>query len=527
MTPTATTSVILHPHQVPHVSRLLEILSEEKFALDLSMLGTGKTYTSTAIAEKLELPHVIVIAPVSVKPKWALMRDMHGLPLKKLLSYSELRASRCRQPKHGLLARRDYKQHIDTNEVHGDDREIDKVEFTPSEELTTMVEEGILVVIDESQSIKNMSAQFHATHAIIEAITSSAPENRSRVLIVSGSPIDRLEQASHLFRCLGVMKSPLSVYNPYYNRFNNKGYLEVLRYCEALPGYWQPWLGERNNVHNGAAACYRLAYMLFQGPFKESRAASMEPPKMEVAIKKYNGYFDIGDEKSKNLLEMGVKKMADAVRYDAATGSVDHGGADSAQTRVALSMSMMMIETAKIPTFIRLTREALQNPGKVVVCVNYSASLRDIVEALSDLDPLVMQGSMNYAQRGTTIEKFQHDKTRRVLVANLSLIASGIDLDDVAGDNPRTCFVSPNYSTITLYQLGHRFIRLNTKSSSELYMVYGQNASETRVLDALGRKSEVMKTTADKQAAAGVVFPGDYPTFCEVHGTFAKRSILG
>jgi hypothetical protein len=71
------------------------------------------------------------------------------------------------------------------------------------------------------------------------------------------------------------------------------------------------------------------------------------------------------------------------------------------------------------------------------------------------------------------------------------------------------------YNTITLYQLCHRFQRMDTKSSSDIFMVYGKGAVESRVLAALGRKSLVMKETTENQVRCGVEFPGDYATVVE------------
>ena len=71
----------LYPNQREHVAALEEILTRSPFAFDFSMLGTGKTYTSTQIAMDMRMSHVVVIAPVSVLPKWRAMQRDFGLPL--------------------------------------------------------------------------------------------------------------------------------------------------------------------------------------------------------------------------------------------------------------------------------------------------------------------------------------------------------------------------------------------------------------------------------------------------------------
>ena len=188
---------------------------------------------------------------------------------------------------------------------------------------------------------------------------------------------------------------------------------------------------------------------------------------------------------------------------------------------IAITMAMMMIETAKIGTFVRLARDTLLNDPtcKVVLAVNYTATLGDLARYLEEFSPLTLSGNSSAEKRGVVVNKFQAPPAHgnRLLIANLSVCSTGIDLDDKQGDSTRTVFVSPMYNTITLYQLSHRFLRMDTKSSSMLYMVYGQNASETRVLDALSHKSEVMKETTSDQVLSGVKFPGDFDSYHETN----------
>ena len=103
----------------------------------------------------------------------------------------------------------------------------------------------------------------------------------------------------------------------------------------------------------------------------------------------------------------------------------------------------------------------------------------------------------------------------RLLVCNIACCNAGIDLDDKDGSRPRVVYVSPTYNTINLYQLCHRFKRADTKSSAQVNMVYVKEAAELKVLQALARKSQIMKETAEKQADAGVLFPCDFPSHYE------------
>ena len=93
------TTISLYPSQISHFERIKVLHETFPFALDLSMLGSGKTYTATFLALNQKYKHVIVICPVSVAPKWKHMKDEYGLPLDAVLSYQGLRSNKFKQPK--------------------------------------------------------------------------------------------------------------------------------------------------------------------------------------------------------------------------------------------------------------------------------------------------------------------------------------------------------------------------------------------------------------------------------------------
>jgi hypothetical protein len=179
----------LLPSQVDHVDKITAILSRSPFALDLSSLGSGKTYASSFIAtrEPERFKHVVVIAPVSVKVKWQQMKKDYGVPIAVAVSYCELRSVKCKQPKHGLLHRRDYKVQMQSPIFPNRMIDVDKCEFTVSDKFTKMVEEGVLVVIDEIQNVKNINSQFQACQVLIKKIVdsyASSPDAKSRVVLL-------------------------------------------------------------------------------------------------------------------------------------------------------------------------------------------------------------------------------------------------------------------------------------------------------------------------------------------------------
>lgn len=85
-------SIRLFPTQVEHANMLVDILTRNPIAMDRSMMGMGKTYTTASIIPKFNCKHVIVIAPSMVGQKWN--HDIfakYSLPDSTIMTYEKLR----------------------------------------------------------------------------------------------------------------------------------------------------------------------------------------------------------------------------------------------------------------------------------------------------------------------------------------------------------------------------------------------------------------------------------------------------
>ena len=528
--------VVLLPGQAEHMERLRGILLRFPFALDLSMLGAGKTYTSAYLAQHgidgTPFKHIVVICPVSVLHKWKFMEQEFGLPITHAIGYQELRSRTCHQPKHGLLHRRDFTV---VNEVFATSP---KVEFTCSDEYRAMVDAGTLLIVDEVQNIKNVSSQFLAAQTMIKEITRRVGSGlvtptlfqqvagitpcASRVLVLSGSPIDQKEHATHLFRALGVMTAERVAQYNIHTRVNDwRGMREIHTFCFRIDAAATLAIPPQYRESRLDPYIYRL----FQGVFKRACSSAMTTSSTAVTLTKQNAFYNV-DEASAVILQRGLYNLSSAARFNGTT--VSFGPSDAGGMQLAgVSRAMQIIETGKISMLIRIVKAALETPqAKVVVAVNYVDTVSDLKAGLAEYAPLLLVGSTTHSRRKIVLELFQEASVRhRLLICNQSVASTGIDLDDKHGDFPRTCFVSPNYSTITSYQLGHRFLRLDTRSHSSVHFVYakreGKSADECSdiielpVLNALSKKSVIMKETTTEQVAAGIVFPGDHPEWEE------------
>lgn len=581
------TDVTLFPHQVEHANKLMNVLESHPFALDLSPMGTGKTYCATHIAKTFGFKRVLVIAPISVIPKWKHMRDTHGLHLIDAMSYCSLRSVKCKQPKHGLLTRIDRRSEV-INEDTGRPEpggERDVVEFHATDVWKQYVSEGILLVVDEIQNVKNISSQYFSVKELIREILGDS-SGVSKVLLLSGTPIDKTEQVKNLYRVIGLITKNLCQYDPGISRTIARGFDEVVQHHESYVSRDDPILQnifrkkrERRNyemnmiryqtrmmryqralrnqyststplpelpiepnepeeltrheeqifdhiVPASLHSCYHTInrieysrgnsntltrqtsesiYAIFCKIFCKKMASAMQRPNIPCRVHKRNAYYYVPHD-SRDLLQKGVVALRSATSFNDETGEVHFEQDNRMNAFHGITRALQMIETAKISIFVREAKELLElNPNyKVVICLNYVDTIKDVQRDLSEYNPLILYGATNEVQRGRVISQFQQEDTRyRVLIGNIECLSTGIDLDDKNGAYPRFVLVSPNYRIITLEQLTYRFLRMDTKSDTDLHFVFGRvmlrngdaarDYEELPIINALAKKSNVMR----------------------------------
>jgi superfamily II DNA or RNA helicase len=487
--------IVLKENQGPHIERMKKILFKHNVGFDMSSMGAGKTYTSTQLALDLGFKHIITICPVSTEAKWGSMRK-YGAKIDYIMSYQALRSVKNKQPKHGLLERIDsYDEESNTSFTF----------FNPTAKLIDMLKEGTLVILDEAQHIKNKNDQFLATQAIAKAVNES--KSSSRMLLLSGTPIDKEEQAVNIMQMMRIIRSTkLFNYNKKDSRLTLYGAKEVVNYCmyidedktEAFVRS-HPWRPE-NIVHN--------CYLLFQNIIKPAISSAMPSPPLDIDCK--NGYYVINPEADRKELMKAIAELHSSLRYDERREMVTY----TESSFGSITRSLKKIELAKIRSMARVARDVLESDpnSKVGLFATYVESLDILQDLLGDYNPLRLDGSVNKNKRQEVIDKFQEGNLKhRVIIANLQVASTGIDLDDKFGTFPRYAFAIPKYNILEMHQLTRRFLRLDSKSNPIFRFFYGKSSrKETSILSALSRKTTVLKDTLEGQVSEGIKFPGDY-----------------
>ena len=470
---------------------------------------------------------MITISPPSVETKWNHVDKTYSLNIDLITSFKKLTSVKCKQPKNGLLTRRDfiYKQQM----RDGVFRDVEKVNFTCTTTYNNMVEEGLLLVIDEVHNIKNNSIQTLACQTLVEKIIKS--KGLSRVIFLSGSPIDSPKQAITFFKTINVFtEDRITSYNPQSRQIIWRGMQEIEDYCaNILPPNDRDYemynikletcKKNKKKITGLNTILDKYCYMLFLNIIKPYYSHQMTIPQSDVnnTIHKYNAFYNLKKTEAVELLKKGINKLRKLTRYNDNNGTVDFNQNQQAISQI--SVALQMIETAKIYLFILITQYILSHEEftKVVICVNYTATLNDLKNALStDYSPLILCGNMNVKQRTDVLNKYQEPNNNfRLLIANIQVASCGIDLDDKSGKYKRFVLISPNFRAIDNYQLSHRFKRMDTKSETIMHMLYCVEAHELPILDALSRKGKILKEIASEQVKAGIVFPCDYDTYTD------------
>lgn len=491
----------LKPSQTPHCNRLLDILEESLFACDFSVMGAGKTWVGNAIGVETGLP-LMVLGPRGSLTNWETVGDDMGGQVIFTSTYESLRSIRGCQPKHGYLQRYDY--------------EDGSVGFAPTKAFRDLAKEGIILICDECQKIKNSSDQTKAVRALVREILDNG--GKSRLMLLSGSPFEESKHALNFFRFVGFVTHP-KMYN-----ISKSGDFTPLGLAELIDNlnHYAPEEVEQLVITHSPFTKKSVGEFVFAAfteiivPFFSS---AMPSPAVDFRKDVGNGYYRFETEEEATELINAIQGLQRAAAFNPREGTINYDNNNMGIVTTALRR----VELAKVPLFARKTRETLAatEKGKVVIFFNYTEPIDRLRTLLAEFDPIVYDGRLtSRKQEDAAIAAFQTGG-HRVLIANLKKGGITINLHDTIGDEPRTTYMSPTFSILDMHQASARTYRQGLKSDAIIRAVYGEVGTEdmrileSRILAALSRKTENLKKILIQQAKEGVLFPGEYPDIHE------------
>jgi hypothetical protein len=483
-----------------NIANHLEHLTKWPFSIDNSLMGAGKTHMSLAVKQHLNLPHLIIVSPAGVEATWVKAAELYNIPITYRFSYEGLTVRRGKVS-NDLLIRTEDASGEGENKV---------VIYHPTELYARMVREGVLVILDEFQKIKNASTENHrAAKCLVQQICTTA--TTSKVLFLSASPFDDDKQVIDFLKMVNIIRSR-TTYRMDYGSIVLTGAAELQAFCERLDRGRTQEVVQEHQFFPSRQILKTCAQLYYDVLTKYLTTAAPVPQMLRtIQLDCKNGYYNMSEPRIA-MLSDGIRRLHRATGYNSLSDEVDTKEADWG----AITRSLIIIELAKIEIFARKALEFLtSDPNcKVAIMVNFKVPVAMITRILRKYNPLVLDGSIHKTKRALVVSKFQEPNTNhRVIITNIIVGSLGIDLDDTDGKYPRHLLISPGYKAMVLHQATHRVFRANTKSSAQVRFVFGKcGMEETSILNALSRRKDVMKAAVPKQLEFGehIKFPGEY-----------------
>lgn len=495
----------IQPHQREHVQRILRILSFFYFYIDGSEMGTGKTYVAAAISILLKMP-CIVVCPLAARNTWQTVFTTHGVQTYDLagsggyITYDSLRSKRGCQPKHGLLLR---------------DDDGKKVQFYPTTLFSQIVEQGVLLIFDEFQKVKNTSDQYKAAKAMMRQFYTVS--GRSRVAFLSGTPLDKEEQAVNFLRMVGFINSR-NLYSKVKGELRLEGVEDLHNWGRRVDAKATAEFIQNNLFRSTRAGATNYVFRFFLEVIRTRIMSIMPRPELDAVKDIKNGYYSLTREEDVEY-RAAISDLGDSVRWNEYTGEVYQ----SKNSMGAITSALIRLQKVKVDAMIRKAKSILNErkmneqgqpitPKVILFADYYDGVINKILDEMADFHPLELTGRLSEDQRTTNVNLFQQPNAdHRVLVGNPLVGGLAVNLHDITGLFPRDMFIMANYRINELHQATGRVFRAGVIGTATIRFFYGlSGARENSILSALAKKGKVMKEVVREQSDYGVKFPNEY-----------------
>ena len=151
----------------------------------------------------------------------------------------------------------------------------------------------------------------------------------------------------------------------------------------------------------------------------------------------------------------------------------------------AILRARQKVEMVKVPLFVEMIEEGLENNMSIVVFCNFTETINALAQRLNT--KCIVNGEIKDKVRQQNIDDFQSDK-QRVILINLAAGGAGLSLHDITGNHPRLALISPSYSAVNMRQATGRVWRYSAKSKSIQKIVFVANTVEEKVCDSVNQK---------------------------------------
>jgi hypothetical protein len=367
--------------------------------------------------------------------------------------------------------------------------------------LRKLVKAGILLVLDECHAGKNNSDQTYAIGALMNCIVEMCEQDkecRSRVLMLSGTHFERDSKAINVVKSMGLLG------------YDVKDAQWALTRSRLVKLVKRLHPGEQIATVSKRADLDREIYRLFTKVVSQDLVSSLPSPVIDVNLDAKLGFYHMGDAHSEELLKDAVDKMEQALlKIRQSRGSGTQG--EMIQGRADLMKAIQIAHESKVQLAIRLmTQELESDPSRQCILFGlYHDSLNEIAQGLARFGVGMLTGKQKKRGERIAVQKAFHASEIRVLIANVVVGGSGLNLQDYTGHRARSVFILPSYITDAVYQASFRAYRLGAKSDVKVRFLFSTKYRENCILDNWGKKTSVWTDLMPRQKAEGQSFLAD------------------
>lgn len=392
--------------------------------------NTGKTFSACAVARELGYK-IVVVCPKAVIKSWHKVLYNHfklGDQVIDIVNYEKLRTGNKDSKVASYVLNRKVKREV----------------------FTWKIPKKTIIIFDESQKLKNWKTQNAKTCV-------SALKEGFVVLFCSATNATNPLEMRAVGLALKLFK-------------NGKAYYDWAKDNGVYQGTWGL------EFNNDPVILKRLHHVIFDSRGIRLRRDDIPNfPESEIISEVYN----MDEEDTKHINKVYSEMEQELKRLS----KIKKGDGES--TLTVQLRARQETELIKVPLFVDMVEEAIEQGFSVVVFVNFTETLKALSQRLNT--NCVFDGQTPDKVRDKNVELFQNDSERIILV-NIQSGGAGLSLHDLNGKYPRMSIISPTYAPVLMRQALGRIWRDSAKTKSIQKIVCVANTIEEKVCENVQQK---------------------------------------
>lgn len=346
-----------------------------------------------------------------------------------------------------------------------------KTEYLAGKDMKWLIDrERYLVIFDEVHRCKSYKS---INHMMLVA----AKEQGYRVMGLSATVADNPLQLKAVGFMLGLFPRPndfwswIKTHGCYKNRYDALEFSGNRLILQRIHGYIYPERGSRMRISELGDA------------FPDNKVVA-ESYSMDSASKIQKVY----KEMKKQLAELAFKSKLDG----------------ESELTIILR-ARQKVELLKVPTFVEMAKDLLDEGHAVVIFVNFTETLLALSEKLKTKCLVYgkQSGAKGAATRQKNIDIFVADE-EQLIICNIKAGGEAISLHDLHGKHRRVSLVSPTWSAQELVQALGRIHRAGAQSKAVQRIIFAAGTVEEDIAEAVAEKIDRIKTLNDGDLTKGL-----------------------